>query len=593
MSTAVFTASVKLVARLAPGVAPQALERQASGVLARSVVADLDPTPSVVSGTQLTASNPARSRTVNLSLWLFIMSCLILVMTAANIANLMLARSAARAGELASRAALGASGRRLVRQAIAEVLCLVIPGTAAGLLVAWWSMLAIRRLPLPPGASRLDARVLSAALLIALLAGLIPALLSALAASRAAPGRAMASGRATLAGQRLRGVLVSVQVAIGLLLLIGTGLFIRSTRNAAAIEPGYDVSRLLVASMPLVRHGYDQATRAAVYEEARERLARIPGVQAVTVSHFAPLAGWRYSTGIGVGGTPLELDDNPYVNWVGAGYFRAVGTRLVRGRDFSAEDRADGPPVIIVNEALARLLASHGDVMQLCIDVPRQLRERGCARVIGVAANQRGSYLDDELAPAMYFSRDQHLRAWAQTDGYLVIRAGGNAVARVAEIRGAIQGLRSAMPFVSVEPLEQRIAPELQSLRVGAALFSVFGVIAALVAAVGLFSIVHFFVSERTAEMAIRKSLGATPGSVLRYVIWRSMQPVALGLAGGLASAYAGARLIESQLFGVPGRDLPSYIAAAVLLIIVSLIASIVPAWSAASVDPARALRAE
>ncbi|MEO8635599.1 MAG: ABC transporter permease [Gemmatimonadales bacterium] len=590
-----FTAAVNFIARLGPAVGLQIVTSQASAALAQAAVPELDPTPRVFVGSLVAASGPSRTDAAKLSLWLFAMTGMILVIVCANLANLFLARSTARRREMATRLALGASPGRVVRQVLAESLVMSFLGTAVGLLLVLSGALVTMRFPLPPGVGRLNGRMLGFALFVAILSGAIPALVSALSAIRSQPGRWLGESRTATPPRRggRRSVLVIVQIALSAILLMGAALFIRSTQRLASVNPGMDVKQVLVTSMSLVRAGYQPLSRRAVYDAARDRLRQIPGVEQVALTHFAPLEGLRYSTEIQVAGQPVAFEENPFVNWVGAGYFETVGTALLRGRGIAEEDRYGSQPVVVVNEALTRKLAPIGDVIGLCLAIPSQMTKGACAQVVGIVQNQRSTFLDAEIVPMIYLAYDQHPKASAFIDGYILVRTREDASATAEQVRAALRNLQPDLPYVTVEPLRDRLQPESLHFRLGALLFTAFGVIALAVAAMGVYSIVSYFVSERRPELAIRQALGATSADIVGLVVRQSMLPVATGTIIGLAVAYAGGGLIEALLFEVPGRDLQSCGVAAALLGAVSLLASIGPAWRGASVAPIVAMRGE
>ncbi len=594
--TNLFTTVLRFVGRLTTTGLIRTVATQSAEALARSAPPELDPTPRVLVSSLIVGSGPNRPAAADLALWVFAVTGIVLAMTSSNLANLSLARSISRRREMASRLALGASPGRLVRQVLAESLVLTFLGTAAGLLLAFWGSLIAGQFPLPPGADELNAQLLGFASLVALFSGAVPALVSAMSVVRADPVRWLKESR-SMAGpghQRMRSGLLVVQVALSAVLLIGAGLFVRSLDRVVSVESGLDIERIFVVSMDLVRAGYEPPDREAIYEAARERLVQIHGVQRVSTSIFAPLGELRYRTGIGVAGqASITIDESPHVNWVGGGYFETVGAIMLRGRGIQEEDRSGSPPVVVVNQALARLLAPDGEATGICLAIKSQLRGGDCAMVVGVVQDHRSSYLDPDIPPILYLARDQHPEPASFVDAYLLVRARQDAGAIAEQVREAMRTVRSDLPFVAVESLEDRLRPELVPFRLGAVLFSVFGALALAVVALGVYSIVSYVVSLRVSELAIRQSLGATSGDVVRLVIRQTMVPVGAGIIIGMAVGYLGGSLIEALLFGVSARDPLVFAGAAAFLGAVSLLASYVPARRGATMDPMATLRAE
>jgi predicted permease len=592
-----FMLMVDFVARLAPGSTREAVAASAGVALARAASASpgLDPTPHVLTGTLAPAGRPESMPAARLALWLLVVTGLVLVVACANVANLLLSRGAARRRETAIRRSVGAGRGRLVRQHLAESLVLSALGGALGVLLAMWGAGVASRFPLPPAAGHVNTRSLLFALALtaatALLFGLAPALQAL--RSDTAGGLRDAAGGAGPAGRRVRSALVGVQVALAVILLAGAGLFVRSLRAATAVDPGVDVDRILLVSVDLKKAGYGAPDREAFLERARERLRALPGVEAVGVAHFPPLPRSGYVPQLEVRGVDtLRIDDGPYINLAAPGYFRTVGTRVLHGRDFVPADRT-GEPAAVVNEAFARVIDPDGNALGACLHVQEQVRDGGCTRVVGVVENQRRYFLDEKVPPSYFLLRDRDPDAVAWGAPSLVVRTRGEPGAQAGAVRAALQSLDPRLPFVSAEPLASVIGPELLPFRLGASLFTLFGALALALAAVGLYGCLGYFVAERRPEIGIRRSLGAGEGHVVRLVLREGFVPVAVGVAAGLAVALAGARLLESLLFGIGARDPVSFTVAALFAAGVALSASWLPARRAAGVDPMVALRAE
>lgn len=278
------------------------------------------------------------------------------------------------------------------------------------------------------------------------------------------------------------------------------------------------------------------------------------------------------------------------MNWVSSGYFAIVGTQVLRGREITAADRT-GDPVAVVNESFVRLLPGGSEPVGSCISVGAQTRTGECTRIVGVVENQRRDFLEESFAPVVYLSREQDPDAISWGGPTLVVRTRGDARRVAGQLRAALQGLDPRLPFVSVEPLSEVIRPALLPYRLGATLFTLFGLLALALAGVGLYGVLGYFVAERRPEIGIRRALGAKEHDVARLVVREGMLPVVAGLAVGLAAAIAGARVLEALLFGVTARDPVSFGTAALFLCGVALLASYIPARRAARVDPMVALR--
>ena len=583
----------RYVARLAPGAEDSTAGRQAAEALRlRAAHESLDPTPEVLMSPIALAAGPGSSRTVDLWLWLVLAAAVVLLIACANVANLLLARAITRRRELAIRLSLGAGAWRVARQHLTESGVLALLGGVAGVVVAYWAMGLMHQFPLPPSAGRLDARLLAFALGASLLTGLLFGILPAIRAVQVDPGHALKDSRAVGALRRnhTRRALVVLQIALSLALLVGAGLLVRSLRNVNAIRSGVDVDRALIARVDLQRVHYTPEARDSFYESALARLSNLPAVERAAIIHLEPFSG----------GTPVAFWAKPgestlqqavaILALAGPGYFEAAGTRLLRGRTFEATDRRGAEPVAVVNDAMARLIAPDGNVVGLCVPFDRQVRRGGCTHVVGVVESQGRYYLDDEPQRLVFL-------AWAQSQNAvqfgrpsLIVRT-RNPTRDAMAVRVALQSLRSDLPFVSVTPLADSIRGDILPFRLGATLFSLFGALALVLAAVGLYGVLGYFVVERAPEIGIRRSLGAPVGSVVRLVMRQGMVPVGVGLALGLAAAFAGTRYLASLLFGVEARDPVSFVGAVAFLVCVALLATLLPAWRAARIDPMTALR--
>jgi putative ABC transport system permease protein len=480
----------------------------------------------------------------------------------------------------------------VARQHLTESAVLAVLGGVAGVVVAYWALGLMRQFPLPPSAGHIDARLLLFALGVSLVTGLLFGILPAIRAVQLDPGQALKDSHAGGAPRQAhtRRVLVAGQVAVSLTLLVGAGLFVRSLLQVNAIQSGVDVDHALIVRVDLQRARYTPQMRREFYEAALARLSSLPGVQRAAVIQLEPFHG----------GTPVALwakpgestaQDTPGILAVaGAGYFEAAGTRLLRGRTFAPTDRRGAEPVAVVNDAMARLIAPAGDVVGLCVPIDRQVRHGGCTHVVGVVESEPRFYLDDEPQPRVFLAWAQSPNAVPFGTPSLIVRTLDPARDAPA-VRAALQSLRSDLPFVSVQPLAERVRGDVLPFRLGAILFSLFGVLALGLTAVGLYGVLAYFVTERAPEIGIRRSFGAPPRSVVTLVVRQGMLPVGVGVLLGLTAAVAGTRYLGSLLFGVEPRDAVSFAGATAFLVFVALLAMLLPALRAARLDPLTVLR--
>jgi predicted permease len=519
---------------------------------------------------------------------------LVLLICCANLANLLLARGTARRREMAVRLALGGGRGRLVRQQLIEGLVLSLIGGGLGVLCAVWASSLLARLqpPLPVPVVLdfgLDARVMLFALGVTVVVTVASALAPALRATRVEGGEGLrgdtAAGQA--GGRRigLRDALVVVQVAVSLVVLAAAGLFLGSLREATRIDPGFATTKVALVPVELEAQGYDETRGRALYDELLRRARALPGVAAASLGRVVPLGMSRMRRGLEVEGyTPAPGEEMEFgVNTVAADYFRALGIPVVRGRAFDQRDRAGAPRAVLVNQTFARRFWPGAD------PIGRRIVTSGTTwEVIGVVRDAKYVSLGEEPQPHYYLP-------WAQAyqpDMVLHLATTGDARALLPALAAMVRELDPELP---VEPLtiEQHLGYALLPQRLGAIVLGAFGAIGVVLAALGLYGVMSYVVSQRTAEIGIRVALGATAADVRRLVVRRGMGLTAVGLGIGLAGALAAGRLVAGHLFGVQAAD-PVILASVVTLFAaVAFAASWIPADRAARVDPMRALRAE
>lgn len=584
------------IGRLEPGASAEAAVASVEAALrhAAEAVDGIDPDPKVIAGPFITARGPKRSAPASVAIWVAFAAGLLLLISCANVANLLLARAATRRREIAVRLSLGVRRGRLVQQLLTEGLLVALLGCLGGVALALLGTAVATQFPLPPAAGRLNGRMLAfagaAAVLTGTLFGLVPAL-QALRIDTVAGLKDSARTHSPGRG-RLRAGLVGAQAALALVALTGAGLFLRSLGSALSIDAGFDFGRVEVVTVDLGNAGYRAAEQDAFVSRARERLLAMPGVLGVTTTRIMPLSGAGYLLPVDPPEPESRSDtgDRAYANWVTPGFERTMGIEVVSGRALSEADREGSPPVAVISTDLAQVLAPGRPAVGLCVPVGNQREEGGCTRIVGVVESIRHVLLG-EPTPYIFLPWAQHPKATRWGPVRLYVRTDRRAEGLTRQIQAAVQGLAPDLPYVSVEPMASTVHDDLLPFRIGAQLSTLFGILALTLAAIGLYGVLAYFVAERTPEIGIRRSLGARDGDVVRLVLRQGAIPVVAGIALGIVAALAGAGLLEALLFGVSARDPFTFGAVAFFLGVVALLASYLPARRALRVDPRIALR--
>jgi predicted permease len=524
---------------------------------------------------------------------------LVLLVACANVAGLLIARAADRRQEIAVRLSLGAGRGRLIRQLLIEAGLLAALAGAAGLAMAQWMLVALEQirppLPLPVRLDfDVDATVLGATVALATLTavafGLAPALQATRGLAQAASSRSGLADRARRLP--LRGVLVTAQVALSVVLLVFAGLFVRSLQASAQSDVGFDGRRVLVATIDPAMLGYPPERGAQLYADLVARLRTLPGVETASTALVVPLAldpegGRRFMRPSGYQPRPGE-DMEVHYNVVSPGYLATLGIRLLRGRDFADTDRAGGEPVIIVNEAFAARYWPGRDPLAQHIqsgrggDAPRM-------RVIGVTANTSHTSRGEAPRPMLVLPFAQHYRSGAK----LHVRTAGDPAAMASTVRAAIRAVEPALPVLALNTLAERTSTSLLPQQIAGGLIGGFGAVALLLSLLGLYGMLARSVAQRSREIGVRLALGAAPGSIVRLVLGQGWRFTAAGLAAGLLVAAGGARLLRGFLPGIGPLDAAAYAGAALLLGAAATIAMWLPVRRALAVDPAWTLRSE
>ncbi len=524
---------------------------------------------------------------------------LVLLIACANVANLLLARGAARQKDVAIRLALGASRGAVVRQRLVESLLLAAGGASLGLAFAWWTGgLLIRALPLDEAGTTLstspDARVvgfaLAAAVVTALLFGLAPALQS----TRPALTSTLKDEAGSVVGgtghSRFRQGLVVAQVGLSVLLLAGAGLFARSLYNLRTLDPGFEAGQLLGFSLDPSLSGYSRDRSIAVFLQLQDELASLPEVRAVTASVLPLMSGDDWQSTVRVEGYQAKEgeDMNPGVNAVAPGYFSTLGQPLLMGREFTAKDGSGAPRVAVINETMAKYFFGTGNPLGHHFGFGRDTGTP--IEIVGVVKDSKSASLRDTSARFVYTPYMQEDEVGEMT---FYVRARGRAANIASSARQVAARVDPNLPVFNMKTMTTTIDESLFVERMVAALSIAFGALATLLAAIGLYGVMSYSVARRTREIGIRMALGAERGSVMWLVLREVALMVAVGVAAGLPLALALSRVVQSQLFALSAHDPASLAAAAIVLAAVALVAGYLPARRATRVDPMTALRYE
>ncbi|HKP88091.1 MAG TPA: ABC transporter permease [Blastocatellia bacterium] len=526
---------------------------------------------------------------------------LVLLIACANVANLLLARAIARQKETAIRTALGASRKRLVSQFLTESVLLAALGGVAGLLLALYGLKLLEAL-IPPNLSQakgisIDATVLGFTFLVSLLTGVVFGLVPALQASRPNLNETLKEGGKGTSGggrSRLRNVLVISEVALALVPLIGAGLLINSFLKLRSVDPGFNPDNLLTMNVVLPRSKYtDQARRTAFYDELLQRVESLPGVESAGVITNLPLTFKGNNNGVTIEGRPEPPPDQvPIVitRTISPSYFHTMGIALLKGREFNRQDAQDAPGAVVVSEATARSFWPGEDAIGKRIKLGGYNSDEPWLSVVGVVKDVRQFELDIDPKPQIYLPYSQILYL-APRD--LVVRTTGDPLSLAAAVRGEVWAIDKDQPVSNISTMSQIMSRSVARQRFNTLLFGLFAGVALALAAVGIYGVMSYSVTQRTHEIGIRMALGANPGNVLRLVVGQGLKLVAAGVAIGLAFAFALTRLMESLLFGVSATDPATFALISLALVAVALFASYIPARRATKVDPMVALRYE
>jgi macrolide transport system ATP-binding/permease protein len=536
----------------------------------------------------------------------------VLIIACANVANLLLARAGARRREIAVRLSLGATRSRLVRQLLTESILLATLGGVLGLVFAWLGIRAMRASPPPPGALpivmdfAIDWKVMAFTLGLSLLTGVVFGLVPALRASRPDLVPALKNQSAPNDSRSrwltARNGLVVAQVGLSLVLLIASGLFVRSLSRARSLDLGFDHERVLTVPLNIQLLRYTSEQGRNFYRDIVERVGAVPGVQSASISRWIPLVGGgsvgslevegQQSTGnrLSSEGGGFGTFDPTIVlsNIVGTRYHETMGIRIVRGRNFDDRDHASSQLVTIVSEEFVRRHLPNVDPIGRRISLGVPLQERPL-EIIGVAEDAKYLTIDERLTRIVYIPSAQNY-----VNGMtLIVRARGNPALIANDVARAVHSLDRSLPMAGTRTYQDWIGIAIYAARAGALLLTGFGVLALLLAAVGLYGVLAYTVSRRSREFGVRMALGAKTAQVLRQVLGEGLGLVGVGVVLGVIAALSVTRLLARFLYGISATDAVTFAWTPVALFAVAALACLLPALRATRVDPVKALRQE
>ncbi len=535
---------------------------------------------------------PKRSESAKVATWLAGVAAIVMLIACANVANLLIARGIRRRREIAVRVALGVGRGRLVAQLLTESIVIAVLGGVLGLALAHWGGGAIRRVLLPnvdwSFVPLFDSRVLLFTTAVVLFTGLLTGLAPAVHALRADVNASLKAGEREGGGQRTRvrsGLLVA-QAALSVVLLIGAAVFVRSLHNVQKLDLGWDPDRLLHVRLEFRGTEIKDEQARVVVQRAVERARAIPGVASASTLVSVPF--WiTWSEDVFVPGMDSSDRQRTYVmNPVGDDYFRTMGTRLLRGRAVSSSDLPDGPKVAVISEAMGKLLWKGKDPIGQCFHLGADTAP--CREVVGIAEDIKFGDLGDDESMQMYVPATQ-----SSATGGIIVRAAGDPRAIAEPLRREVQQLLPGLGYASVKPLTSVLDPVVRQWRLGATMFTIFGALALLLAAVGLYGVIAYDVAQRMREMGVRVALGAQAADIRRLVLWQGIRVAMVGVTLGVIVAFVTVRYLEKLLFDTPARDPLAFGTAVGTILLVAVVATLIPARRATRVDPVVALRAE
>jgi putative ABC transport system permease protein len=524
----------------------------------------------------------------------------VLLIACANVANLLLARAAARHREIAIRTALGANRWRVVRQLLTESILLSTLGGALGLLLAWWGIEMLTAFS-PRNLLTLDKISINPTVLIfttavSFLTGIIFGIAPALEATRLNTSEMLKEGGKSIGGsprvRRLRAAFVIAEIALSLVLLVGAGLMVKSLFRLQSVNPGFDADNVLTMRVILPGRKYsEEAQRIAFFKQAIERIETLPGVKAAGAVSFLPFTGLGAATSFTIEGRPEPGPGQKLVTEVRVAdenYFRAMTIPTISGRTFNPEEETEKRRVVVINETLARKYFSGEDPIGKRLTV-NMTDSPVPTEIIGVVGDVKHMSLDSETKPMVYWPHPE----LAYSGMTIVVRTANDPLQSAAAVQSQIQSIDPNQPVSDVRTMNQLLAESVARARFSTMLLGLFSTVALLLAAVGIFGVISYSVTQRTHEIGIRMALGASARDVLKMVVWQGMALALIGVGLGLVAAFALTRLMRSLLFEVSASDPLTFVFVSLVLAGVAFVACYIPARRATRVDPMTALRYE
>lgn len=585
---------LQMIGRLAPGATATKAETEITTLFRGHVVQPID------SATRVSLTGLKRSlgidaaRGVQLSTWLAAACGIVLLIACVNVANLLLTRATRRQREMAVRMALGSRRAHLVRQLYLESGMLAFLGGGAALIMTIWVGPILRALLLPnTPADPVDFRVLlftsAAALVTTMLAGLAPVLY----ATSPNLATALKAGAREGGGTRslIQSALLIGQVALTMILLTGAALFVRSLNRVHGLRLGFEPEHVLVANANLTPVRPTTAESDAEYQRMRERVARVPGVVSTALSVGFPFQ-FSYGTGFSSPGVDSIPDmSGPYISAVSPEYFATMGTRVLRGRGITEADIGGTPRIIVVSELMARTIWPGKEPIGQCLSI--STADAPCREVVGIVEDGRQDRVTEPSAQSFIPLAQADDPSLAVPITSLVIRTSGSAERMVGAVRQAIQSSAADLPFVNLEPMEYLFADQVRPWKLGASLFGLFGALALLLGAVGVYGVLSYAMSQRTHELGVRMTLGAQREQLLAMVVGRGVRIALFGVVIGAGGALLAGKALASLVYGISPYDPLNLVIVGLIMVLVAALASLIPAYRVSRIDPMVALRTE
>lgn len=597
---------LQVVGRLAPGVPLEQAEEEAT-ILHRQgrgeeiAAGDYDEGARMVSYSLIAARGPDPSTESSVALWLAGISLIVLLIACANVANLLLARGVRQQRETGIRLAVGGSRARVLGLALVEALLLAALGGVAALLLTYWGGALLRNALLPEvewGSAGVDPRVGAVAFLLALVAGLAAGLLPAVQGSRIGLLATLKSGGrgSSTSASVTRSALTVLQAALSVVLLVGAGVFVLSLREVRSIDIGVDPDGVVLVN-PVFEGGVDDEERARFAEMAVERMRALPAVLHAGLAAQTPFSSARSTTlrVPGLDSLPSLPGGGPYINEVDDEYMSVMRLRLVSGRTFTSQDLLPGQQVAVVTDLMARTLWPGEDPLGKCLIIggSREGVEPPCSQVVGVVRDHRRFQVVEEDPALVYYVPRTPGPESRPATVVLRLRPGADSGTVLATLQRELVATHPRLRTVNLTPLRERLDPQASAWALGATMFTVFGILALLVAAVGLYSVLSFNVAQRTFELGVRSALGATRGRLMALVVGQGGRLAGAGAVLGLLFTLLVGPRIEPLLFQVSPRDPAVLVAVTLAILAVGIAAGLLPGLRATRVDPATALRME